>query len=50
MFVGTAGIVGYAFDPLSTAVRVAFGALALAILIPQHGFPGRRPTRLDWSR
>jgi len=46
IFVGTAGIVGFAFSPLSTPMRVAFGAAALAILIPQHAFPGAE--YLDW--
>ena len=31
--VGTAGIVGFAFGPLSLPLRIAFGASALAILI-----------------
>ena len=44
--VGTAGIVGYAFGPLSAPMRIAFGAAALAILIPQHAFPGAGT--LDW--
>ena len=44
--VGTAGIVGFAFGPLSLPLRIAFGASALAILIPQHAFPGA--DLLDW--
>jgi TRAP transporter 4TM/12TM fusion protein len=46
IFVGTAGIVGFAFSPLSTPMRLAFGAAALAILIPPHAFPGA--DMLDW--
>jgi TRAP transporter 4TM/12TM fusion protein len=44
--VGTAGIVGFAFAPLSLPLRIAFGVAALAILIPQHAFPGA--DMLDW--
>ena len=46
IFVGTAGIVGYAFCPLVLPMRLAFGVSALAILIPQHAFPGA--DMLDW--
>jgi TRAP transporter 4TM/12TM fusion protein len=46
IFVGTAGIVGFAFCALSVPLRIAFGAAALAILIPQHAFPGA--DLLDW--
>ena len=46
IFVGTAGIVGFAFSPLSLPLRLGFGASALAILIPQHAFPGAGT--LDW--
>jgi hypothetical protein len=46
IFVSTAGIVGFAFAPLSLPLRIAFGAAALAILIPQHAFPGAE--MLDW--
>ncbi len=46
IFIGTAGIVGYAFCPLALPMRLAFGAAALAILIPQHAFPGA--DMLDW--
>jgi TRAP transporter 4TM/12TM fusion protein len=46
ILVGTAGIVGYAFCPLVLPVRLAFGAAALAILIPQHAFPGA--DMIDW--
>jgi TRAP transporter 4TM/12TM fusion protein len=46
IFVGTAGIVGFAFTPLALPMRLAFGAAALAILIPQHAFAGAE--LLDW--
>ena len=46
IFVGTAAVVGFAFGPLATPMRAAFGAAALAILIPQHAFPGAE--LLDW--
>jgi TRAP transporter 4TM/12TM fusion protein len=46
IIVGTAGIVGFAFSPLSWPWRIAFGLAALAILIPQHAFPGA--DTLDW--
>ena len=46
IFVGTAGIVGFAFGLLALPMRIAFGAAALAILIPQHAFPGADV--LDW--
>ena len=46
IFVGTAGIVGFVFAPLTTPMRIAFGVSAFAILIPQHAFPGA--TMLDW--
>jgi len=46
IFVGTAAVVGFAFGPLAKPMRVAFGAAALAILIPQHAFPGAE--MLDW--
>jgi TRAP transporter 4TM/12TM fusion protein len=46
IFVGTAGIVGFAFGLLALPMRMAFGAAALAILIPQHAFPGADV--LDW--
>ena len=32
--------------PLSLPLRIAFGVAALAILIPQHAFPGAET--LDW--
>ncbi len=47
IFVGTAGIVGYAFTPLPLPMRIAFGLAGLAILIPQHAFPGADV--LDWA-
>ena len=40
IFVGTAGMVGFAFTPLPLPMRIAFGAGGLAILIPPHAFPG----------
>jgi TRAP-type uncharacterized transport system fused permease subunit len=46
IFVGTAGIVGFAFTVLSLPVRIAFGVAALVILIPQHAFAGA--DMLDW--
>lgn len=46
IFIGTAGIVGFAFAPLSLPMRLAFGAAALAILMPPHAFPGADV--LDW--
>jgi TRAP transporter 4TM/12TM fusion protein len=46
IFVGTAGIVGFAFAPLKLPIRIAFGLTGLAILIPQHAFPGA--DMLDW--
>ncbi len=46
IFVGTAGIVGFAFGALSVPMRIAFGGAALAILIPPHAFPGAG--MLDW--
>ena len=46
IFVGTAGIIGFAFGLLALPMRIAFCAAALAILIPQHAFPGADV--LDW--
>jgi TRAP-type uncharacterized transport system fused permease subunit len=46
IFVGTAAVVGFAFGPLARPMRIVFGAAALAILIPQHAFPGAE--MLDW--
>jgi len=46
IFVGTAGIVGYAFAPISASFRLAFGAAALAVLVPPHAFAGA--DLLDW--
>ncbi len=46
IFVGTAGIVGFAFSQLAIPMRIAFGAAALAIIIPQHAFAGAET--LDW--
>ena len=47
IFIGTAGIVGFAFGRLSTALRIAFGVAAVAILIPPHVFAGSQ--WLDWA-
>jgi TRAP transporter 4TM/12TM fusion protein len=46
IFLGTAAIVGFALGPLSTPMRVLFGAAALAILMPPNAFPGA--DTLDW--
>ncbi len=46
IFIGTAGIVGFGFGLLSTPMRIAFGVVALAILIPAHAFEGA--DLLDW--
>lgn len=46
IFVGTAGIVGFAFSPLTLPLRIAFGAAGVAILIPPHVFAGA--AALDW--
>ena len=46
IFVGTAGIVGFAFAPLAKLMRFVFAATAVAILIPPHAFPGA--DLLDW--
>jgi len=46
IFVGTAGIVGFAFAPIPTPLRLAFGAAALAVLVPPQAFAGA--DLLDW--
>jgi TRAP transporter 4TM/12TM fusion protein len=46
IYVGTAGIVGYAFTPLSVPMRVLMGVAAVAILIPANAFPSA--DLLDW--
>jgi TRAP transporter 4TM/12TM fusion protein len=46
IFIGTGGIVGFVFTPLTTLMRITFGISAFAILIPQHAFPGA--DMLDW--
>src|SRR5205814_2263793 len=46
LFAGTAAVVGFAFRPLDTGMRLLFGAAALAILIPPNAFPGAGA--LDW--
>jgi TRAP transporter 4TM/12TM fusion protein len=46
IFIGTAGIVGFAFGLLGLPMRLACGAAAVAILIPPHAFAGAG--LLDW--
>jgi TRAP transporter 4TM/12TM fusion protein len=46
IFVGTAGIVGYAFGPLSVPLRVLFCVTAVTILVPPNAFPGAEVA--DW--
>jgi len=46
IFVGTVAIVGFGFTGLTTPMRIASGALAIAILIPPHAFSGA--DMLDW--
>jgi TRAP transporter 4TM/12TM fusion protein len=46
IFVGTAGIVGFACGPLALPIRFVFAATAVAILIPPRAFPGAG--MLDW--
>jgi TRAP transporter 4TM/12TM fusion protein len=46
IFIGTAAVVGFALTALSPVHRILFGAAALAILAPPHGFPGAAV--LDW--
>jgi TRAP transporter 4TM/12TM fusion protein len=46
IFVGTAGIVGYAFTPLAMPLRVLLVATAAAILVPPNAFPGADV--IDW--
>jgi TRAP transporter 4TM/12TM fusion protein len=40
LFVGTAAIVGYALMPLSIPARVAYGLIALPIVLPPESFAG----------
>jgi TRAP-type uncharacterized transport system fused permease subunit len=40
LFVGTAGIVGYALTPLSLPTRVFYGLLSLPIVLPPESFAG----------
>jgi TRAP-type uncharacterized transport system fused permease subunit len=40
LFVGTAGIVGYALGPLSFPMRLVYGAVALPIALPPESFTG----------
>ncbi|MEX2033966.1 MAG: TRAP transporter fused permease subunit [Xanthobacteraceae bacterium] len=46
IYVGTAGIVGFAFTRLSIPLRVAFAAAGVAILLPPNAFHGA--DMLDW--
>ena len=46
IYVGTAGIVGFAFTPLAVPLRFAFAVAAVAILIPPNAFPAA--DMLDW--
>jgi TRAP transporter 4TM/12TM fusion protein len=47
IFVGTAGVVGFAYGPLSLTARLAFAAAAAAVLIPPYAFP--RAEILGWA-
>jgi TRAP transporter 4TM/12TM fusion protein len=47
IFVGTAAVIGFGFTLLALPMRIAFGAAALAILIPPHAFYGAE--WLDWA-
>jgi len=40
LFVGTAGIVGFALTPLSVPARILYGALAMLIVLPPESFAG----------
>ncbi len=40
LFVGTAGIVGFALGPLTLPARLLYGAVALAIVLPPESFAG----------
>jgi hypothetical protein len=40
LFIGTAGIVGYALAPLSFPMRLVYGAVALPIALPPESFTG----------
>jgi hypothetical protein len=40
LFVGTAGIVGYALAPLSMPMRLLYGLVALPIALPPESFTG----------
>jgi TRAP-type uncharacterized transport system fused permease subunit len=40
LFVGTAGIVGYALTPLSMPARLLYGLVALPIALPPESFTG----------
>jgi TRAP transporter 4TM/12TM fusion protein len=47
IYIGTAGIVGFAFTRLSVRMRVLMGVAAAAILMPPGAFPGAE--LLDWA-
>ena len=40
LFVGTAGIVGFALRPLSLPARFVYGLLSIAVLLPPEAFTG----------
>jgi TRAP-type uncharacterized transport system fused permease subunit len=40
LFIGTAGIVGYALRPLSVPMRFVYGFMALPIALPPESFSG----------
>jgi TRAP transporter 4TM/12TM fusion protein len=40
LFIGTAGIVGYALTPLSTPARLIYGLVSLPIALPPESFTG----------
>ena len=40
LFLGTAGIVGFALTPLSTAGRLLYGAVSIPVALPPESFTG----------
>ena len=40
LFVGTAGIVGFALGPLTLAGRLLYGAVSLLVVVPPESFAG----------
>jgi TRAP-type uncharacterized transport system fused permease subunit len=40
IYLGTAGVVGYALAPLTRQLRLAYGALSLAVVCPPEAFAG----------